>query len=397
MNARFNLKDAKAEKTKLMLIVRNGHERKIKIYTDLEVAPKDWDNSTQSYRSTHPFIKLDSERLLKWRLAAAEAIRESELTGEGLEEIKLKILSKMDKSREVQQDNDNNCYFLPYYYKWCSTSTTKREASKYLMTSYNRFFEFAKSKNPTFDEMTVAFIEEFIEWMAQQGLSTNTRGGHIKRLKAAMREAYITGIHTNSAFRDFRKEQVKVDNIYLTEDEIKKIEEVELKPNGMYAKARDLFIIGCHTALRYSDCIRITPNDIHDGIIRLKQVKTGSMVMIPCHPKVSEIIERYGGAPQMCDVVLNRNIKEVCRRAGITDKIGIRKHGEKETTYYEKWQLVSSHTARRSAATNMYKAGIPTIAIMKITGHKSERVFMDYIKITNEENARMLKNNTFFN
>lgn len=68
-----------------------------------------------------------------------------------------------------------------------------------------------------------------------------------------------------------------------------------------------------------------------------------------------------------------------------------------ETTYYEKWELVSSHTARRSAATNMYKAGIPTISIMKITGHKSERVFMDYIKITGEKNAQMLKNNPFFN
>lgn len=397
MNARFNLKDAKAEKTKLMLIIRDGHERKIKIYTDLEVAPKDWDNSAQSYKNTHPFAKLDSERLLKWRLAAAEAIRESELTGEGLEEIKLKILSKMDKSREAQLHNDNRCYFLPYYYKWCNTPTTKREASKYLMTSYNRFSEFAKSKNPTFDEMTVAYIEEFIEWMARQGLSINTRGSHIKRLKAAMREAYIAGMHTNSTFRDYRKEQVKVDNIYLTEDEIRKIEDVKLKPGGMYTKARDLFIIGCHTALRYSDCIRITPDDIHDGIIRLKQVKTGGMVMIPCHPRVSEIIERYDGAPKMSDVVLNRNIKEVCRLAGITDKVGVRKHGEKETTYYEKWELVSSHTARRSAATNMYKAGIPTIAIMKITGHKSERVFMDYIKITNEENARMLKNNAFFN
>lgn len=397
MNAKFNLKDTRVEKTRLMLIVRDGHERKIKIYTDLEVAPKDWNNSAQSYKSTHPFIKLDSERLLKWRLAAAEAIRESELTGEGLEEIKLKILSKMDKSREVQQHNDDSCYFLPYYYKWCSTSTTRREANRYLMTSYNRFLEFARNKNPTFDEMTVAFIEEFIEWMAQQGLSINTRGGHIKRLKAAMKEAYIAGMHTNSAFRDFRKEQIKVDNIYLTEDEIRKIENVELKPNGMYAKARDLFIIGCHTALRYSDCIRLTPDDIHDGIIHIKQIKTDGTVIIPCHPKVSEIIERYGGAPKICDVVLNKNIKEVCRRAGITDKVGIRRHGEKETVYYEKWQLVSSHTARRSAATNMYKAGIPPIAIMKITGHKSERVFMDYIKVTGEENAQMLKNNPFFN
>ena len=53
----------------------------------------------------------------------------------------------------------------------------------------------------------------------------------------------------------------------------------------------------------------------------------------------------------------------------------------------EKWEAVSSHTARRSAATNMFKAGIPSISIMKITGHKTETQFMKYIKVSKEENA----------
>lgn len=395
MNARFNLKDAKAEKTKLMLIIREGHSRKIKIYTDMDVVPKDWDNAAQSFRRTHPYYKLDSERLLKWKTYAAEAIREADLAGEDMEQVKLRILSKVESSMESPEGG--NGYFLPYYLKWCGTTTTKRKADRFLKSSYKKFLEFAKNDNPTFDQITVRYIERFIEWMAGQGLNPNTRGCQVKRIKAAMKEAYVAGLHTNRAFTDFRKEQVKVENIYLTEEEIKKIEDVELKPYGMYAKARDLFIIGCHTALRYSDCIRLTPDDIHDGIIRLKQIKTGETVMIPCHPKVSEIIERYGGAPKMCDITLNRNIKEVCRLAGITNRVGIRRHGEKETTYCEKWKLVSSHTARRSAATNMYKAGIPTISIMKITGHKSERVFMDYIKVTGEENAQMLKDNPFFN
>ena len=142
---------------------------------------------------------------------------------------------------------------------------------------------------------------------------------------------------------------------------------------------------------------RLRPEDIHDGIITQKQMKTNEVVSIPCHPKVAEIIEKYHGAPDIPAQSLNSCIKEICREAGICERIGIRRHGAAETTYYEKWELVSSHTARRSAATNMYKAGIPTIAIMKITGHKSERVFMDYIKVSGEENARMLKKNPFFN
>jgi hypothetical protein len=62
----------------------------------------------------------------------------------------------------------------------------------------------------------------------------------------------------------------------------------------------------------------------------------------------------------------------------------------------EKWEAVSSHTARRSAATNMFKAGIPSISIMKITGHKTETQFIKYIKVSKEENAEMLMDNPFF-
>lgn len=61
-----------------------------------------------------------------------------------------------------------------------------------------------------------------------------------------------------------------------------------------------------------------------------------------------------------------------------------------------KYKLVSSHTARRSFATNAYLAGVPTISIMKITGHKTESAFMKYIKISGKENAVKLKGHKFF-
>ena len=68
-----------------------------------------------------------------------------------------------------------------------------------------------------------------------------------------------------------------------------------------------------------------------------------------------------------------------------------------EAVKYKKYELVSTHTARRSGATNMYIAVIPTLAIMKITGHKTEKAFLKYIKISEEENAEMLAKHCFFN
>lgn len=83
---------------------------------------------------------------------------------------------------------------------------------------------------------------------------------------------------------------------------------------------------------------------------------------------------------------------------GITEKneVSYVENGEKKTYLVDKCDLVKTHTARRSGATNMYLTGIPTIAIMKITGHKTEKKFMKYIKITEEQTAMELMNHPYF-
>ena len=61
------------------------------------------------------------------------------------------------------------------------------------------------------------------------------------------------------------------------------------------------------------------------------------------------------------------------------------------TKDYQKWELLSSHTGRRSFATNEYLAGTPSITIKAITGHKTEEAFLRYIKLTPNEHAILLK------
>lgn len=87
---------------------------------------------------------------------------------------------------------------------------------------------------------------------------------------------------------------------------------------------------------------------------------------------------------------MNRQLKEICKLAGINDVHML------DGIARKKYELVSTHTARRSFATNAYRAGIPSISIMKITGHSTERSFMKYIKISQEENARLMLKNPFF-
>jgi integrase len=95
---------------------------------------------------------------------------------------------------------------------------------------------------------------------------------------------------------------------------------------------------------------------------------------------------------------MNIYLKELCQRAGFSERIelGRTKGGLRETRVLEKWELVTTHTARRSFATNAFLAGVPTISIMKITGHKSESVFMKYIKVSTEQNALLLLQHPHF-
>ncbi len=87
------------------------------------------------------------------------------------------------------------------------------------------------------------------------------------------------------------------------------------------------------------------------------------------------------------------------KEIGLTDKItySYTKGGKLVTVTKEKWELISSHTARRSAATNMYLTGrMKTLEIMRLTGHRSEQNFFRYIRLTADDTARSISGDFFW-
>lgn len=119
----------------------------------------------------------------------------------------------------------------------------------------------------------------------------------------------------------------------------------------------------------------------------MKTQKTGASVVIPIHPIVREIInDGFDLSDTISDQKLNGHIKELCRLAGITQDVLVNRNigGQNVEIVMPKYKMVSSHTARRSFATNAYKSGVPSIAIMKITGHTKESTFLTYIKVSGE-------------
>ena len=180
----------------------------------------------------------------------------------------------------------------------------------------------------------------------------------------------------------------------MNEEEIHKIFELDLSEHAHREKYRDLFIIGCETGLRFSDFSDIKPGHIKGNFIRKKVLKTHRSIVIPISPLLHKIFEKYNNAPpnNISLQKFNGAIKRLGELAELNeDIITVKKVGiNKVETTSKKFELMSSHTCRRSFCTNQFNRGMPTLLIRKISGHKTESAFLRYIKIDEDEAAQKM-------
>lgn len=247
-----------------------------------------------------------------------------------------------------------------------------------------RLFQKAYNYPIEFETLDERFIILFKEHLTKQGYSPGYVIKYVKIIKQVMKKALIKNLHTNRSFEDeaWKVKQEPFDSIYLTNEEIDQILHSK-QPLNLEA-IKDTFVMGCHVGLRYNDLKTLTKENIieHKGVkmIRRYQGKTAGQVVIPMKKVVADLWEKYAEIPAShSNGYFNRRIKEVSEIAGIA-----------------KFAKVTSHTMRRSFATNGYLAGIPSIDLMKVTGHKSESAFLRYIKVSREETAERLSSHPFF-
>ena len=335
-------------------------------------------------------------------------------------------IAELSVITEESGADDERQYFCDYFEKIYiprySMAREKLTVVKYTQALHKlRDFENDTRRHIRIIDINIDFYNRFQHWFYSKGYSRNYFGNIIKIVKQVYRESRVSDrLHDEHGtdHRDFIAPKDAVDNVYLDLKELEQIygldidmavqqdatqmkaREGENIPRKIAAlkRARGLFLIGCYTGLRVSDFSRL--NAAHIGRhITIKTHKTGIPVVIPIHPVVREIIESgFDLTNTISDQKLNEQIKELCRLAGITDDVLVNRNegGHNVERIYPKYKLISSHTARRSFATNAYKSGVPTIAIMKITGHTKESTFLKYIKVSAEENAEMLSRHPFF-
>ncbi|RFS17363.1 site-specific integrase [Emticicia sp. C21] len=265
--------------------------------------------------------------------------------------------------------------------------------------------EFAKGYKRTIDFNTIDidFYKDFNSYMAKvKDYAPATMGKHVSTLKTFLREATENGINTNLKFQSkaFKVVETESHSIALTEDELKSLYDLDLSKIPRLEKVRDLFIVGANTGLRFSDFTDIKPENIkyrENGLILdILQFKTKNQVIVPLNDTVVTLLKKYNNhLPEaISNQKFNDYIKEIAVMVEALKEPQIRaltKGGKQFEEVIPKWQLISSHTARRSFATNAYERGTPAYSLMQITGHKTEKSFLKYIKTSKTKHAEIVR------
>lgn len=272
---------------------------------------------------------------------------------------------------------------------------TERPTSKATLKNYQttllrlKKFEEYKTKKFYLNEVDLKFHSEFMDFATNNlGLSINSIGTTLKQIKTVCLDALDRGLQINQQInsKGFNAPSEKTQFITLNENDLKRIK--SFSDTDYLNNARDWLIIGCWTGCRVGDLMKLSLDNVKTNekgkqFIRYVQSKTNKQIDVPIHKDVKEVLERLKSFPRpISDAKFNKYIKEVCFNAGINDEVkGTRQNPnthKKETGTFEKWELVKSHTCRRSFATNHYEK-LPNKLIMAITGHSTEKMLLDYI------------------
>lgn len=315
--------------------------------------------------------------------------------------------SPKTKAQKIPEDLIS---FIKYYIEERQEDISEASIKKFNVIRNKMIrMQAARGKTILISEIGETFKQELIKYYKKEKYSQNTIQRELVFIKSFCKYAKKKGLPTHPELLDLKVKKEPVKSIYLSFEELEKIQNKEYSKEHL-DNARDWLIISCYTGQRISDFMRFTSDMIRvengKSLIEFKQKKTKKLMTIPVHPKVQEILnKRDGQFPRaISDQKYNDYIKTVCQLAKINDKVSgkiqanIDPEADKSKIRrvpgkYEKWKLVSSHIGRRSFASNFYgHNNIPTSYLIYVTGHTTEAAFLNYIGKSNKDLALELTN-----
>lgn len=412
----FRLKEPNADISRIA--GRYGYKNfQIDFSTGLKISPSRWDNDKKQVSTGSD--KKDLNLILdKFRTAIIDAHKKfneqynRHPTKEELKSIvdtakegkEIKVVKKSKKSFDeifkefmevihLKNSNAINSGQKPKHKSYVSSFNVMYEDLKAFSTQKKIFIDIDR-----FDEVQCL---EFQSWLIKKKkLNLNTIKTRIKRLSQILKRAFEKGYTDNRSYlqEEFKVKAPPTFNIVLTEKDIEELYNHSFKENKRLEKIRDLFVLGCHTSLRFSDITRIEPShiDYNSKKIRILSEKVSkndsyTTLEFSFFGHTEEILKKYNGNIKeiaISNPKTNEYLKEIFENISYfkNKKVTIEKTTNKGVTietlkFSEK---VSFHDSRRSFCTNRYIEGWDLLEIWQYTGHTNESTFKTYFKPTLE-------------
>lgn len=420
MEITYYLKDGKAKKeTPLYALIYLAGGKTLKYYIGEKILPADWNPKEYKARKTLAGYA-DFNELLNKRAAQIKTLHRAFVTVHGCEPTPEQFREELDTLRpnakkiKAEAEKAHRETLLGFFDHFIKLSTkgirTNKEGRaiekatlRNYQTTYNtlRDFEAIQKKTYALAEIDLNFYDDFKGYLTiTKELAANSIGKHIRILKTLLNEAVsreIIAPISPTTLKGMKAYNGETEAIFLSEAELKALEDLDLSDAPRLERVRDLFLIGAYTGARFSDWNKITPAKVDkEDNLTIRAQKTDATVKIPVLPPVRRIFNKYGDEmPRLpTNQKVNAFLKEIGQRLACLQKEETKtltKGGAKQRNTFQKWELLTTHTARRSFATNAYNRKINTLAIMSVTGHKTEASFRKYIRVTDSDHANNVR------
>jgi integrase len=359
--------------TALVQVEASLNQRKVYFKTNIYLRPEHWDKRT-SQVIVHPQADDLNSMLFEFVL---------HLQGVELALWKRGVPATLSLLKDAMKKNRPVNVTFPVFAKEYVQHSDRRESTKEnLYTTITVLQEFRPGLD--FKDITYSFLKDFEVYLREKGNGINTVAKHLRQLRTLVNEAINQGyIHADAyPFRKFKIKQEKGRHEFLTPDELRKLENLEMSDKKL-RHVLDAFLFCCYVGLRFSDFCQLTPANFirvnGKKWLHFKSVKTGIELRLPLHllfeGKALSILDRYNIA-EFASLGSNSEVNKCL--AQISGMARIKKH-------------VTYHTARHTCATLLIHQGVPITTVQKLLGHTSVKTTEIYSEILSNTIVRDLK------
>ena len=359
--------------TALVQVEASLNQRKVYFKTNVYLRPENWNKNTAQV-CNHPQATELNAMLFEFII---------HLQGIELGFWKRGIQPTLALLRDSMKKKAPTTITFPAFARSSIETSDKRPNTKEnLLSTVNQLELFRPGVD--FADLTYTFVKDFDAWLREQGKGINTVAKHLRQLRTLINEAISDGYIPADAypFRKFKIKQEKGRHEFLTPDELRKLENLEVNDKKL-RHVLDAFLFCCYTGLRFSDFCQLNYSNFAKingkKWLHFKSIKTGIELRLPLHllfeGKALTILDRYE-ITEFANLGSNAETNKVL--AVITGMARIKKH-------------VTYHTARHTCATLLVHQGVPITTVQKLLGHTSVKTTEIYSEILSNTIVRDLK------